>query len=200
MNKTEFLLELTERLSSLPQEESADHLDYYGEMIDDRMEDGLTEEDAVAAVGDPAEIAMQILAEKPLGTLVKATLKPRRALRAWEVVLLVLGSPVWIPLLAAALIVMLAVYVSLWAVVISLYAADLALAVSAAACVAAAVIYAVGGNLATGTFLFGGGLILAGLAILLFLGCNQAAKGTLWLGKASLRGIKSCFIRKEAAK
>ena len=200
MNKTEFLLDLTEKLSPLPGEEIADRWDYYSEMIDDRMEEGLTEEQAVAALGSVEEIAAQILGEIPLGTLVKAKLKPRRALRAWEVVLLVLGSPVWLPLLAAALIVILAVYVSLWAVVISLYAADLALAVSAAACAASAVIYTVGGNLATGAFLFGGGLVLAGLAIFLFLGCNQTAKGALWLGKAFLRGIKSCFIRKETAK
>ena len=102
--------------------------------------------------------------------------------------------------LAAALVVILAVYVSIWSIVISLYAADLALAVSAVACAVAAVPCAVGGSIAAGFFMFGGGLVLAGLAILLFLGCNQAAKAVLWLGKMVLRGTKSCFIGKGSAK
>ena len=200
MNKTEFLLELAEQLSPLPFEEIEDSRNYYSEMIDDRMEDGLSEGEAVAAVGDPGEIAAQILAEVPLGKLVKATLKSRPALRAWEIVLLVLGSPVWIPLLAAALVIILAVYLVIWSLVLSLCAADLSLAASAAACVAAAVPFAVGGRLAVLAFALGAGLILAGLAVLLFLGCKRAAKASLWLGKVILRGIRSCFIGKEAAK
>ena len=200
MDKYGFLLELDEKLSGLPEEDRNRSLDYYSEMIDDRMEDGLSEEEAVAAVGDPAEVARQILAEIPLGKLVKAKLKPRRRLRAWEVILLVLGSPVWIPLLAAALVIILAVYLVIWSLVLSLCAADLSLAASAAACVAAAVPFAVGGRLAVLAFALGAGLILAGLAVLLFLGCKRAAKASLWLGKVILRGIRSCFIGKEAVK
>lgn len=200
MNKLDFLLELTEELSGLPDEDIEKSLDYYSEIIDDRMEDGLREEDAVAAVGAPAEIAAQILTEIPLGKLVKAKLKPRRTLRAWEVILLVLGCPLWLPLLAAAVAVILAIYVSLWSVVISLYAADLALAISAVACMIATAFYAVGGSIAAGAFLFGGGLILAGLAIFMFLGCHKVSKGMLRLGTAIVRSIKSCFIGKVAAK
>lgn len=200
MNKHDFILALQERLTGLPEEDIEKSLDYYSEIIDDRMEDGLSEEEAAAAVGDPAEIAAQILSEIPLGKLVKAKLKPRRTLRTWEVVLLVFGSPVWLPLLASALVIILAIYASIWAVIFSLYAADLALAVSSVACVAAAVPHAVGGNTAAGVFMLGGALVLAGLAIFMFFGCNQAAKGVLWLGKMTLRGIRSCFIRKEAAK
>ena len=194
MNKLDFIWQLRKKLTGLPEEDIEKSLDYYSEMIDDRMEDGLREEEAVAAVGNPTEIAEQILAEIPLGKLVKAKLKPQRTLRVWEIVLLVLGAPVWIPLLAAALIVILAIYMSIWSIVVSLYAADLALAVSSAACVAAAVPHAVGGNTAAGAFLLGGAFMLAGLAILMFLGCNQAAKGLLRLGRAILRGIKFCFI------
>lgn len=200
MNKLDFILELREKLTGLPEEDIEKSLDYYCEMIDDRMEDGLSEEEAVAAVGDPAEIAAQILAEIPLGKLVKAKLKPRRTLRVWEVILLVLGSPIWIPLLAAALAIILAIYVVIWSIVVSLYAVDLALAVSALACVPTGVIYAVGGNTAAGVFMLGGALIIAGLAIFMFLGCNQTAKGALWLGKMIFRGIRSCFIGKGAAK
>lgn len=204
MTKIDFLLKLNEKLSGLPEEDVKKSLEYYSEMIDDRMEDGLSEAEAVAAVGDPAEIAAQIeaqiLSEMPLGQLVKTKLKPQRSLRAWEIVLLVLGSPVWIPLLAAALIVVVSVYASIWSVVVSIYAADLALAISALACVVAAVPAAAGGSLAAGAFMFGGGLIIAGLAIFMFFGCGWLAKAVLRLGKLILRGIRACFIGKGAAK
>ena len=66
-------------------------------MIDDRMEEGLAEEEAVSSFGTPEEIADQILSEIPLSRLVRERVKPKRALKAWEIVLLVLGSPVWLP-------------------------------------------------------------------------------------------------------
>ena len=204
MTKLDFLLELNTKLSGLPEEDIEKSLQYYSEMIADRMEDGLSEAEAVAAVGDPAEIAAQIeaqiLTEMPLGQLVKTKLKPTRTRRAWEIAVFVLGAPVWIPLLAAVLIVLFSVYVSIWSVVVSLYAADLALAVSALACIIAAVPYAAGGSIAAGAFMFGGGLVVAGLAIFAFFGCGWIAGAVLRLGRLILRGIRACFIGKGAAK
>ncbi len=97
MNKRQFLAEIGTRLRSLPQGDVEKSLDYYSEMIDDRMENGVSEEEAVAAMGSVDDIAAQILLETPFPTLVKARLKPSRALKAWEIVLLILGSPVWFP-------------------------------------------------------------------------------------------------------
>ena len=48
MNKLEFMRRLREALSGLPQEELAERLTFYDEMIADRTEDGLSEEAAVA--------------------------------------------------------------------------------------------------------------------------------------------------------
>ena len=47
MNKSEFLGELEKSLSELPEKDRSRSLDYYGEMIDDRTEEGLSEEEAV---------------------------------------------------------------------------------------------------------------------------------------------------------
>ena len=77
MTKTEFLLRLREMLSELPQEDVAERLVFYGEMIDDRMEDGLTEDEAVSGIGQPEEIAQQILAETP----VRRTERERESIR-----------------------------------------------------------------------------------------------------------------------
>ena len=47
MNKEEFLSELRTKLSGLPQEDIEERISFYSEMIDDRMEDGISEEEAV---------------------------------------------------------------------------------------------------------------------------------------------------------
>ena len=50
MTKTEFFAALDALLEHLPEEERKKTLDYYEEAIADRMDDGMTEEEAVAAL------------------------------------------------------------------------------------------------------------------------------------------------------
>ena len=199
MNKQEFLWRLMDGLSGLPMEDIDRSLDYYSEMIDDRMEDGLSEEEAVAALGPVGEICSQILAETPLSRLVKEAVRPKRKFRVWEIILLVLGSPVWVPLIGAALIVVVTVYLSIWAVLLSLYAADLAGAVAGLAGVVTMFRMLSMGQTAEGILFLGGGLVCIGLAILLFFGFNQLTKGLVWVTKRGLLALKGCFVRKEAA-
>jgi len=68
MTKLNFLIALNEKLSGLPREEAEERLRFYSEMIEDRMEEGLTEEEAVAAVGYIVEIAAHITADLPVKT------------------------------------------------------------------------------------------------------------------------------------
>ena len=56
MNKEEFLNALRSALAGLPQEDIEERLAFYSESIDDRVEDGLTEEEAVEAIGTVAEV------------------------------------------------------------------------------------------------------------------------------------------------
>ncbi|MBO7348531.1 MAG: DUF1700 domain-containing protein, partial [Spirochaetales bacterium] len=65
MTKQEFLKRLQDGLSGLPQSDIEDQLRFYSEMIDDRMEDGLSEEESVRLTGDPQEIAQRIIRETP---------------------------------------------------------------------------------------------------------------------------------------
>ena len=200
MSKQEFLAELRNGLSGLPQEDIEERLTFYSEMIDDRIEEGLTQEEAIAAIGSVNDVVSQILSDMPLTKLVKEKVKPNRALKAWEIVLLVLGSPVWLPLLIAAVIIVLAVYIVIWAVLIVLYSADLSFAVVGLAGIFGAFIFIPSGNIAGSVLYIGAGLVCAGTAILLFFGSNQAAKGILLLSKKMLLGIKNLFIRKVTAK
>ena len=63
MNKIEFLEALKARLKALPEEDRDRFVDEYSEKIDALMEDGMSEEDAVASIGDPGDVALKILVE-----------------------------------------------------------------------------------------------------------------------------------------
>ena len=110
MNKTEFLEELRKKLSGLPKQDIEERLSFYSEMIDDRMEEGLAEENAVAEIGSPDSIASQITSETPLSKIVKENIKTRDKRKPWEIILLILGFPVWFPLLISFFAVCLSLY------------------------------------------------------------------------------------------
>lgn len=196
MNKNEFLTALRERLQGLPEEDINKSIDFYCEMIDDRVEDGMNEEEAVEALGSIEEILSQILSEVSLPKLVKEKVKPKRALKAWEIVLLILGAPLWIPLVATVIITVLAVYLSVWSVIISLYAVDLSIAVSGLVCIGVALALLFNGQIIPCGVVFGAGLVCVGLSILLFFAFNLVTKGILWVSKKVLLGIKGLFIGK----
>ena len=199
MTKREFTDTLRQLLSGLSPEDIENSVAYYSEMIDDRMEDGLSEEAAVQAVGDVHQIAQQILMETPLPKLMKAKAKSRRALKGWEIALLILGAPLWAPLLLALAATVFALYMTLWAVLLSLYAVELSLAVGSIAGLAGCVFLLFRQEFAPGLFVLGGGLMAAGGAVLFLFFCNAAVKYTILGTRKLFRLLKSRVIRKENA-
>ena len=200
MHKQEFLNALRERLSGLPESDLAERLSFYGEMIDDRIEEGLPEEEAVAQTGTVDEIARQILTETPLSRIVREKIKPKRSLRAWEIVLIVLGFPLWFPLLVAAVAVVISLYAVLWSLLIALWAVEIAFIVSAVALLCGAIMLFVSGHGLAGLLALGAALIFAALSIFLFFACVAASKGTVLLAKKIVVGIKNLFVGKERTK
>ncbi len=199
MSKQEFLAQLRIGLSGLPQKDIDEHLTFYGEMIEDRIEEGLTEEEAVSAVGSVEEIVAQIVAETPFTTIAKERIKPKRQLKAWGIVLLALGSPIWFSLGIAAVAIIISLYISLWSVIISLWSVFGALTGSSFGITVIGVVLAFMGNMPTGIALTGAGIVCAGLSIFMFFGCKAATKGILILTKKIAVCIKNCFIKKEEA-
>ncbi len=196
MNKQEFIKELGGLLSGLPSEEIEQRLEFYSEMIDDKVEEGVSEEEAVGELGDAVEIAAQIKADVPLVKLVKEKMKPKKKLSALEIVLIVLGSPIWLSLLIAALAVVFAVYVVIWSVVISLWAVFASLVASTFGVLVAGVFFLVGGHPVSCAAMIGTGFVLAGVSIFLFFGCRLAGKGAVYLTGKTAVLIKNCFIKK----
>lgn len=199
MTKREFLAQLRKGLSGLPQDDIEERLTFYGEMIEDRKEEGLSEEEAVSAVGSAREIAAQVVAETPLAKIAKERIKPERRINAGEIVLLALGSPLWLSLSIAAFTVILSLYISLWAVLISLWAVFVSFAACSVGGVLACVIFAVGGNSTSGVAVLAAGVVCAGISIFVFYGCKAATKGTLILTRKTAIWIKNCFRGKEKA-
>ncbi|MBQ5841323.1 MAG: DUF1700 domain-containing protein [Clostridia bacterium] len=196
MTKYEFLAQLERALSALPVAEREDRLSFYGEMIDDRMEEGLTAEEAIAAIGSVDVVASQIIAEMPLTALVKEKIRPKRRLKGWEITLLIVGSPVWLSLLIAAAAVVLAIWVSLWAVVIALWACFAALVGSAVGGIVGGITLAATGYVPTGLALIAAALVCGGLGILMFFACRGVAKGLARLTALTVTAFKKSFVKK----
>jgi uncharacterized membrane protein len=199
MTKIKFLLALHDKLSGLPQDDVEERLNFYSEMIEDRMEEGMSEEEAVAAVGSVDEIAAQIVGDIPLTKMVKEKIKHKHRLKAWEIVLLAVGSPIWFSLLIAFLSVVVSLYVSLWSVVISLWSIFASLIACALYGVVAGAAFSLGENALSGLAMIGAGLICGGLSVFLFYGCKAVTKGTALLAAKTVRGMKKAFVKKEVA-
>ena len=112
MTKKEFLAKLKRKLLKLPRKELTERVGFYNEIIDDKIEDGFSEEDAVADVGDVEQIAEQILKENGLDTS-----SVKQASGA-QIALLIIGAPVWLP-------IMIAVYAIVWSLTITVWAIEL---------------------------------------------------------------------------
>ena len=165
MNKAEFLAALRARLARLPQKEVEERLAFYSEMIDDRVEEGKTEAQAISAIGSVETVAAQILEDIPLMTIFKDKINSH-SLRSWEIALIVIGSPLWLPLLLTFGALVLVAYVVIWCVPLVLWAVELPF------------------------------LIFEYLSKYCFIGCKYTTKGMWWLSKKIAYGIKRMFVGK----
>lgn len=195
MNKQEFLLALRNNLSALPKTQIDEHILFYNEIIDDHIEDGLSEEQAIAQIGLPEQIAKQILADSPIEKI--KTTKPKRRLKIWEIVVIVLGSPIWVSLLLSALSAVLSLYVGLWCIVIALWSVFAALIGSTFGLLFGGIASVINGTVTEGLAILGASIVCAGLSIFMFFACNAATKGIVWLTKKIILLINKPFVKKE---
>lgn len=202
--KNEFLSRLREKLSGLSREDIEKSVDYYSEIIDDKIEDGMSEEEAVNSIGTPDEAAKSILKDMPIIDVVKSTAKAKEKAKGkakiWAIILIILGFPVWFPILLSILAVIFSAYIAIWSVTLSLLAATVAVVVCAPAALVLAIVRFVGGGIFAGMFFIGAGLILAGLGIFMFFATWLTIKAALFIGKEILLGIKYCIVGKKGAK
>lgn len=197
MTKQDFLDTLKEKISKLPYDEVEEHLSFYSEMIDDSIEDGLTEEEAVNKIGNVDKIADEILSEVPFYKLIIEKIKRARDFSNLEVIMIILCAPIWFSLLVAVGAVVFSVYVSLWAVIVALWAVFGAFVAVTPYCLVVGIINIISGNLLQGIAHIGCSIIFAGLSILLFLGIKLLTGLTILCTKKVITYFKNLLIKKE---
>ena len=220
MTKSKFLIELASLIHDLPQEEAQRSLSFWSEAIDDRIEEGLSEEEAVCAVGSPKQIAQEILLSQPLSHLISRR-TARFSLSGTRLFwILFLCSPllltalaVLFSLLVSAYAVIFSLFACAWATVFSLYVSYLSVMISFGAGLLGGIggfaISLTLGNVPSALLLLGAGLICGGLFLLTLLPIRPISRATVrsfaWTLRFSLlcyyhllRLCKRCVIGKGA--
>lgn len=124
MKKQQFISELQKLLSKLPARDARERIIFYSEMIDDKIEEGFSEEEAIDSIGSPKQIAAQINHDIKLQNKNRRA-KERRKLKPWEITVLIIGSPLWIAFLAVVASVILSIFAIMLAVNITLWALEI---------------------------------------------------------------------------
>ena len=203
MDKQAFLDALRRRLGDLPQSEIEKSVAFYSESIDDRVEDGMTEAEAVAALGSVDEIVQSIRESMPLTAIVKNRIRSDREKHggrgAGWIVLAVVGFPVWLPLLIAFFAVVLSVYIVLWAVVISVAAAAIALIVAGVAAALWGVFKVATAGVGGLLLALGAAAVCVGLGLMLAWPAAALGKGAARAAGAFGRWVKRLFLGKGGA-
>lgn len=207
MTKSQFLDRIKAGIASLPQGDKEKYLEYYSEMVDDRMEEGMTEEGAVADIGSPSDIIAQILREAP--SKAKEENKEKTITeklnehidsdtRPWIIAVVVLTSPIWVPILFGLASGLIGIAAGVFSAIIAFYASAVSVLAAGIACIVKAFFTALTGEIIA---YVGAGLLCIGISILLFLLGNLCVKLTVKLIKLAVEFVKSKLgKKKEVAK
>lgn len=185
MQKIEFLALLRQRIAILPPREIEQTVEYYSEMIDDYIESGYTSEEAVAKMGGVDNVAAQVLAGEQTPAYDAYVVQKRK--KNGLLWLVILGFPLWFPLLITAFCLVLTAAIALltlamvtpWSLVVSFGASAIALFAASPAVL-------VGEGLAALALTVGAALILAALCIL-------STMAALHLSRLGGKGIGAMF-------
>lgn len=193
MTRNEFISSLSARLHSIPGTERQKALDWYSELICDRMEE-MPEADAVSGIGSVDEIADEILSQYRQNTTAvhssdstepQSRRSPDKGVNTALVIFAaVVLSPIWLPLLITGLSLALVAVLLVWCAVVTVGV----MLVSAAAVGAVGLVYGFWAlfviNPAYGLLVLGTALISAGLTLalipLIVVTVKGAAEFTVW--------------------
>ena len=188
MNKEKFLKELENRLGGLPKEDIRDRIEFYSEIIDDKIEEGKTEEEAVKEIGSVDEVVSEIAKDTPFIKLVKEKVIPKRNIKPIEIALIILGFPIWLPLIILGFTLCLVAYILIFVLVIVAYSLEISFIGGS--------IYFLIGYLSLGyeTIYIGYSILSLSLAIFTLFACIASTKFTIKLSKKIVLSIKKKIV------
>lgn len=195
MNIDTFYHEMNRLLKQLSKQDREQALTYYGEIIADSMEDGYSAEEAIARLGNLEMLADNVLAEYRKAVPVlrgKST-----GSRVLNIILLILGSPIWLTIFAVIFVLILVVYILLYVPVLVLGVLALAFPLAGIWSIVGAP-FLMADIFSAGLFQLGGGIALLGLSILCFFAFYYTLKGIIKATVFMSKKIAGLFRRKGA--
>lgn len=213
MNRKEFLKQLEELLSDIPEAERRDAMNYYQNYFDDA---GVEQEQTILEeLGSPEKVAESIKRdlfgenydayvkakqEKQQETIEKQQRENRTLRNILIVVALVLTFPIWIGLVALAFGILVTVFAGLFGVAVAVIAVVAACLFAGVAVTVIGMIKAVAGFPAVGLIVIAGGLLvfmigILGVAALVWI----FGRILPWLIRAIVRLCKRPFQKRGAS-
>lgn len=196
MRKQDFIKELRLNLSFLPKEEIDDRISFYSELIDDKIEEGVKEEDAIKSIGSIDEIINQIIDEMPLSKIAKDKIKPKRKLSGLEIALIIVGSPIWLSILLSLIAVLFSLYIIGWSIVISIWAILISLIAVLVAGIVLTIISLFSNIYIVALSYLGATLVILGLTILMHYVCKTITRLYIKLTKLIVLSIKKKMLKR----
>ena len=196
MRKQDFIKELRLNLSFLPKEEIDDRISFYSELIDDKIEEGVKEEDAIKSIGSIDEIINQIIDEMPLSKIAKDKIKQKRKLNGLEIALIIVGSPIWLSLLLSLIAVLFSLYIIGWSIVISIWAILISLIAVLVAGIVLTIISLFSNIYIVALSYLGATLVILGLTILMHYVCKIITKLYIKITKLIVLSIKKKMLKR----
>lgn len=196
MRKQDFIKELRLNLSFLPKEEIDDRISFYSELIDDKIEEGVKEEDAIKSIGSIDEIIDQIINDMPLSKIAKDKIKPKRKLSGLEITLIIVGSPIWLSLLLSLIAVLFSLYIIGWSIIISVWAILISLIAVLVAGIVLTIISLFSNIYIVALSYLGATLVILGLTILMHYVCKTITRLYIKLTKLIVLSIKKKMLKR----
>lgn len=145
MRKQEFMRRLSNCLVLLPETERQATLEFYIEQIDDRIDDGMDEEQAVASLESPEDIAAAILINRdadkdaaPLEMPHETANNSRKKVPYIKIIigiliiiLLIMTGFIWAPIALILIAIPVTIYLGLWGILLSAAACTIGFAFAA---------------------------------------------------------------------
>ena len=174
MNRNEYMLELEAALRRLPKEEREEALSYFREYFEDAGPE--KEAEVIEELGDPKAAASQILKDVAIKRLEEPKAAAKKGLSTiWIVILALCAAPLGLPLLLVVFVLGLTAVIVLLAIFLSLFITGVSLA-AAGLVSAAAGFYFLPSQAANGIFILGTALCETGIGLFLILGGCAACK------------------------
>lgn len=170
MTKDDYLRELQANIRNVPYEEVGNIIQYYSEYFDEAGEENTQK--VIEELGPPAALATRVCADYCLRGMengVRPKSIKRNASNTWLILLAVFGSPLWLPVAMAAVIVLIALAFAGLMIVLSLAIVAVVLLISGVMAIGTGIASAFQ-SLPTAAVMAGSGMVMIGTGILLVLG------------------------------